>query len=119
VGAGEVSVGDLFARHADALVHAHEVRRGVEAGAVAGGAQDTLEHSGGRALAVGPGDEHRGEAALRVAQGGQQRAHVRQVELVRGRVVQLVAEGHQLRDCRLVRQRKALSPRILTDERGL
>jgi hypothetical protein len=49
-------VGRLRAGDAHALVVAQKVRRGIEPRAVAGGAQDGLQHRAGRALAVGAAD---------------------------------------------------------------
>ena len=99
---GELGVADGLPVHLQPLVDLLQVRRSVEGGAVAGGAQDRGQGGGGRAFAVGPGDQHRGEAALRVAQRGQQHAHVRQVELGGGSLVQFVPQLQQLRHCPVV-----------------
>ena len=58
VKAGEVFVWDLYAVDLDALVNPEEMRRGVETRAVASGGKDAGEGCGGRAFAVGSGDEH-------------------------------------------------------------
>ena len=54
----------------DALVHAHEVGRGVEARAEPGGAQARVQIGADRALAVGARHEQARGGALRMAQGG-------------------------------------------------
>ena len=87
----------------DALVDADEVRRGVEAGAVAGGGEDAGERGGGAAFAVGSGDEDGGEAGLRVAERGGEGAHVGEVELAArarpgGGGGELLAEGVEMVD---------------------
>ena len=61
VDGGEGIVGDFGAIDADALVGAREMRRGVEAGAQAGGGQDRGEGRGRGAFAVGAGDEDGGK----------------------------------------------------------
>src|SRR5262249_25549595 len=57
---GQSLVRSLDARYAHALVVAQQVRRRVEAGSVARGAQDRLEHRAGRAFAVGAADSNNG-----------------------------------------------------------
>ena len=58
----------------DALVEAHEMRRGVDVHALAGGLQHGFQKGCERALAVGAGDvNHRRQAILRIAELGQQR----------------------------------------------
>ena len=59
---------------ADALVVIDQMRRGVEADAIAGAAQDALEHGAGRALAVGAADED-DRAGLALAQAAADFAH--------------------------------------------
>src|SRR5579883_933296 len=61
---GEVVIGNWPSVDAHALVDADQVRGGVKAGLVSGGGQDGSESGGGRTLAVGPGDQDGGEAAL-------------------------------------------------------
>ena len=73
--------GDLRAAQPDALADAHQVRRGVQTGRVAGGQQHRLEKRRGRALALGPGDDHRGERALRVPEPGERAPHRPETEL--------------------------------------
>ena len=68
--------GDLRAAQPDALADAHQVRRGVQAGRVAGRQQHRLEKRRRRALALGPGDDHRGE---RRAAGSPSRASARRI----------------------------------------
>ena len=85
----------------DALVEAHEMRRGVDVHALAGGLQHRLQEGRERALAVGAGDvDHRRQAVLRVAELGEQRldAAERQVDQPRMQRLelgqQLVARAH-------------------------
>jgi len=86
-------------RDADALGDAGEVRRSVEASAVAGGGEDACERRGGAALAVGPGDQDGGELRLRIAQGAGQDAHVLEVEFAaRGGWSELQTERVQMFD---------------------
>jgi hypothetical protein len=47
---------DIVARQAQPLLEVHQVRRGVQPGAITRVAQDGLQHRAGRALAVGAGD---------------------------------------------------------------
>ena len=102
VEAGEVVVGDLDAVDLDALVDADEVRRGVEAGAVAGSGEDARERGGRGAFAVGSGDQDRGEGGLRIAERGGEDAHVDEVELAAGGAGcgrgELVAQGVEMVD---------------------
>ena len=92
VGAGE----------GDALMEAHQVRRGVDVHALAGGLQHGLEEGRHRALAVGAGDvDDRRQALLGMAELGQQRldAAERQVDQPRVQRLQLgqnvIARGHR------------------------
>ena len=72
-GGGEAGSGMSVAGEADALVEAGEVGGGVDVDAVAGALEAGAEHGDGRALAVGAGDvDHRRQAALGVAEGGEQ-----------------------------------------------
>ena len=58
----------------DALVEAHQMRRGVDVHALAGRLQHRLEEGRHRPLAVGAGDmDDRRQAILRIAELGQQR----------------------------------------------
>ena len=75
----------------------------VERGLVSGCAKDGRQSGGSRAFAIGPGDEHAGKSALRIADCSQHLAHVGQVEFVRGSGGQFVAEGVKLLDGGLVR----------------
>ena len=99
---GELIVGDGISVEANALVDGHQVGRGVEAGLESGSMKDGGEGCGGRALAVGSGDEHGGESFLRIAERAEQHTHVGQVELVRRSLRQFVTQGVHLRDCGLV-----------------
>lgn len=58
-----------------AFAEADEVRRGVKAGAVAGGAVNRFEHGGGRAFAVGAGDVDRRECVFRIAERAGEEPH--------------------------------------------
>ncbi len=58
-------------RQADAFVEPHQMRRGIDVAAIAGGLQKGAQKGDGRALAVGAGDmEDRRQAAFRMAQRG-------------------------------------------------
>ena len=70
VDGGEIGVGDGCAVDANAFVDADEMGRGVEGGAVSGGGEDGGEGGGGRAFAVGSGDEDGGKALLGIAECG-------------------------------------------------
>ena len=86
----------------DSLVDAHQVRRGVEAGAQAGGGEDAGESGGGGAFAIGAGDEHGAKALLGIAERSHEGAHLGQLELAPGLAgggVQLRAQGLQAVDC--------------------
>ena len=78
------------------------MRRGVEAGAVAGSGEDAGEGGGGGAFAVGSGDQDGGEGGLRVAERGGEDAHVGEVELAAGSAGcgwgELVAQGVEMVD---------------------
>ena len=63
--------GDRVLAKPDALGPAHQVRRGVEAGADAGGQQGLVHQGADRALAVGARHLHGGKAALGVAKLGE------------------------------------------------
>ena len=77
--AGEDGMGEL-----DALVGVDEVGAGVEACAITGRGEDGGESGGGRAFAVGAGDEDRGHPVLGVAEVGAEGAHVGEVEFAGG-----------------------------------
>ena len=91
-----VGTGDL-----DALMEAHQMRRGVDVHALAGCLQHGLQQRGGGALAVGAGDvDDRRQAVVRVAEPGQQRldAAERQIDAPRVQRLhlgqQIVARAH-------------------------
>lgn len=65
--AGDFGFGDELAIDLDAFGEGDEVRRGVEAGFVAGVAVDRFEHGAGGAFAIGAGDVDEFEFVLRVA----------------------------------------------------
>ncbi len=68
-------VGDELAGEPDALVEAHQMRRGVDVHAPAGRLADRAQEGAGAALAVGAGDmDHRRQAPLGMAELGEQRA---------------------------------------------
>ena len=77
----EVVVGDLAPVDGDPLVHAHEVGRGVAAGAQARRPQRGVAVGRDRALAVRAGDEQRRVRALGVAHLGDERPHRLEPEL--------------------------------------
>jgi hypothetical protein len=94
---------------------------------VAGGGEDARERGGGAALAVGSGDEDRGEGELGVAEGCGEGAHVGEVELAARRGWgcggQLVAEGVEMVDRCGVGHGGILGdvggrPRICAEDRG-
>ena len=68
---GEARLADALAIDTEALTHAAQVRRGIEAGAIAGRGEDGGKGRAHRALAVGAGDVQDRQAALRAAQVGQ------------------------------------------------
>ena len=78
-----VELGGFAVGKLDALVDAEQVGRGVEAGAKTGSAEDRGERGGGRTLAVGAGDEHGAEGAVRVPERVQQSADVVERPLAR------------------------------------
>ena len=94
IAAREVIVGDGLqvcragcVGHAEmnALVHAHEVWRGIKRGAEAGLVQYAGEGGAGGAFAIGARDEHGFEVQLRVSERVAQRAHVGEIPLAAGR----------------------------------
>jgi len=98
---GKGVIGNLRQIDADALVHTLEMRRGVEAGAHAGGSQNRGQRGCRRSLAVGPGHEHSANMALRIAQRGQQDAHLVEREFspwLAGARIQLRRHGIQFID---------------------
>ncbi len=74
VESGEVFVGDLSGVDLDAFVDANQVRRGVEAGTVAGDGEDAGQSGGGGALAVGSSNQNGGEGGLGVGASSWPRA---------------------------------------------
>ena len=81
---GEGVVVDLDAVKADALVGALQMRRGIEAGAHSGGGKNRGQRGSRRAFAVGSGDQHRGKAAVRIAECTQQNANLVEREFAPG-----------------------------------
>ena len=101
---GEIVVGDRFAIEANPLVDANQMRRRIEPRLQPRSLQNGRQSSGRRTFAVGARDQHSWETILRMPQRREQHAHVRQIELVRRRLRQLVAQRIHLRDCGFVRQ---------------
>ena len=61
---------------AEALVEAHEMRRGIDMNALTAGLEDRAHESDGGALAVGAGDmDHRRQSAFGMAERGEQAPH--------------------------------------------
>ncbi len=86
---------------ADAFVDAHQVRRGVQAGAQAGGFQDAGQHGGGGAFAVGAGDVDGAELLVRIAEMRGEGADVCEVEFGGAGVLgrgQFAAQGEEIAD---------------------
>jgi hypothetical protein len=79
--AREGLVGDERAGDPDPFVDPIQMRRGVQARPIAGGQQDRRERGRGGSFAVGPGDEDRAKALLRMPEGGDQRPHLLQPKL--------------------------------------
>ena len=67
-------------KKANALVDAHQVRRGVEAHAQSRGAQNAGQHHRGGTFSVGSGDVHGGNRALGISQAVGEDADVGEVE---------------------------------------
>src|SRR5208282_4292702 len=97
----EIVVVDFQAVDANALVDALQVRRGVEAGAGAGGVKDGFEDRSGRSLAVGAGDVDAGDGAVGRAETLGEAGDVFEVELLDVRLARrgkLFAEGEKIMD---------------------
>ncbi len=105
VEATEVAVGDLGTVDLDTFIDALEMRRGIEAGAIAGGGEDAAEGCGRRSFAVGAGNEDAGKGVLRIAECGGECAHVGEHEFAPRR-----AYG---------RRGEFMTERVQTVERGL
>ena len=90
----------------DALAKGHQVRRGEQADAQAGGPIDALQHGASGTFAVGAGDVDKPEPVLRIARQRSQLERVSQAEL-RAEPAQAVKEldgdgvGHLLHDAGL------------------
>ena len=78
------------------------MRRSVESSLMSGGLNDRRERCCRRPFAVRAGNQNRTEFLLWIAECVQQYAHVRQVEFMRRRTGQLVAEFVELLDSRSV-----------------
>ena len=101
----KIVVRNLTPVQADALVRALQVRRGIEPGAQARRRQNRRQRRGRRALPIGPGNQHRRELLLRIAQRRQQHADLVEREFpprLAGRRIQLGRHGVQLVDGRRV-----------------
>ena len=70
---GELSFADWLPGDLDAFGGFIQVRRCVEPGANAGGAQSGLDHGAGGPFPVGAGDVHEAAGAMRVAQASSSR----------------------------------------------
>jgi hypothetical protein len=82
---GEFSLLDERAVDGDPLAHRLEVRRQETAGAQARGAKDAVHETGGRALALRPGDldDARADPSVRRAEPLEQPGRAREVEIPR------------------------------------
>ena len=100
----EIVVADGLAIEANPLIDANQMRRSVEPRLQPGRLQDGCQRCSGRTLAVGTSDQHGWKTIFRMSQRRQQHAHVCQIELVRRRLRQLVAQRVHLRDCGFVGQ---------------
>ena len=98
----EIVVADRLASEANPLIDAHQVRRRVEPRLQPRSLQDRRQSGARRTLAVGARDQHRWKTIFRMPQRRQQHANVRQIEPVRRRLRQLVAQRIHLRDCGFV-----------------
>ena len=95
----EARVVDQAARHADALVEAHEVRRGIDVHPPARGFGDGAQEGQHRALAVGAGDmDHRRQTALGMIQLREQPldAAERQIDDARMEPIEPLDDGRAL-----------------------
>ena len=72
---GEFIVGYVRAVNAHALVHAREMRRYVQPGAVSRRAQDGAQHGADAALSVRPGDMYEAQGVLRAPKAFKQLAY--------------------------------------------
>src|SRR5215471_1435667 len=65
----------------NAFVNIHEVRGGIEAGAISGSLDNTGQRGGSGALAIGAGNQNTLQPALRISQRLGKSAHMRQIKL--------------------------------------
>ena len=100
----EIVVVDRLAIEANPLIDANQMRRCIESCLQPGSLQDGRQRGGRRTLAVGAGDQHSRKAIFRMPQCRQQHPYVGQIELVRRRLRQLVAQRVHLRQCGFVGQ---------------
>src|ERR1022692_4883630 len=107
----EIVVVDRRAIEANPLINANQMRRCIESCLQPGSLQDGRQRSGRRTLAVGAGDQHSWKTIFRMPQCRQQHPYVRQIELVRRRLRQLVAQRVHLRQCGFVGHRSLVSGR--------
>jgi hypothetical protein len=116
---GKLIVGDRLAIDLNTLVNAGEVGRGVESCAVASCGEDAGQGGGGGSLAVGSGDQDRGEPILGISQSTCEDTHVLQVELTAGADrcggigSELKTTTVQVIDCCSVRHVDILAVRVL------
>ena len=92
---GELGIADQLAIHADTLVHANKMRRGVKASVKLCRLQNGSKLRRGGAFAVGAGNQHAGKTPLGMPKRVEQHAHVGQIKFVRRSLRQLVAELQQ------------------------
>ena len=95
---GKIVVADLLPVDLYALIDPYQMGRGIKPGTQPGSLQDRSQGGCGRSLAVRPRNQHAGKMPLGIIQRGQQDPHVRQIELVRGRLGQFMAQCEHARD---------------------
>ena len=105
LGKFRIANGLAFDRYA--LIHAHQMRRGVESRAVSCLANNAGEHRRGRSFAVCSRDDNAGEPPLWMPKRFGKHSHVLQIELSPRLLVvlrpKLGSKREQTLDCRLVR----------------
>src|SRR5947199_6063735 len=89
---GELRITDRLAVDCNALIHAHEVGRGIEPGPVSSLAQNAGQSRGGGSLTIRAGHDHAREPSLRMAERFRQHAHVLEVKLAPRRLALVCPE---------------------------
>ena len=107
----EIVVADRYAIEANPLIDTNQMRRSIEPRLQSRSLQDGCQSSRRRTLAVGAGDQHSWKAIFRMPERRQHDAHVREIELVRRRLRQLVAQRVHLRDCGFIGHRSLVVSR--------